>query len=247
MRFLPSLLGLLLVSTLSVVHADDDLEVEDDLEVDFGDDLDIDLEDDFVEEWDGTVSPSADIDTVVYFPKNLDNKFTLSQPATILTAFSNVGMKTFNITGMGAHLHSPFDYSYFIQNFSTRAVGDLLRPSSEITLEYTFLPDFLEPVQFWMSVWVDYTDTTGRTYRNTVYNNSITLEDGPTEFSIDMISAYIPLLCMIAGGYFFHNLQNGGEIDVIKRSSAGPAIKATQTKAYTPTTTSRKSKGHRRR
>jgi hypothetical protein len=218
--------------------------------VDFGDDEDIDeltLDDEFEEQWDGTVTPSPDIDTVVYFPNNLDNKFTLSQPATILTAFSNAGMKTFNVTGMGAHLHSPFDYSYFIQNFSTRAIGDLLRPSSEITLEYIFQPDFLEPVQFWMSVWVDYTDATGRSYRNTVFNNSITLEDGPTEFSIDMVSAYIPLLCMIAGGYFFHNLQNGGEIDVIKRSSAGPAIKATKIKAYAPSETSRKSKGANRR
>lgn len=40
----------------------------------------------------------------------------MGEKITMLVLFHNKGKAEFNITAIRAHLHSPFDYSYYIQN-----------------------------------------------------------------------------------------------------------------------------------
>jgi hypothetical protein len=235
----------LLAVSKNVAFADE-LDVSDDVEVDYGDDeldiddLDIEEDDLSFEDWDGSLVASDDVDTAVLFPDHPDLNLILGEPATVLASFSNLGLKTFNVTSVQAHLHSPFDFSYYIQNFSGRAVGDIVRPSSEMTLQYAFKPEFLEPVHFWLSIWVDYTDATGRAYRSNLFNNSINLIDNTPTFSIETLSAYVPLLAMIGGAYFFKQLQEAP--DTITHSSSRKntkEIQAPKLEVYRQATTSR--------
>ena len=55
----------------------------------------------------------------------------------------------FNVSHIGAQLHSPYDYSYFIQNFTVRELEAVVGPGQETTVEYRFHPDpSLEPIDF---------------------------------------------------------------------------------------------------
>ena len=87
--------------------------------------------------------PSRDIDTQVLFVDNpqkstcfncesaeasfscslLVLEFVIGKPISMLTSFVNRGDRSFNITRFGAHLHSPYDYSYFIQNVRAQFVA----------------------------------------------------------------------------------------------------------------------------
>jgi len=53
-------------------------------------------------------------------------EFVLGQPITILLGFNNKGDQAFNITGIGAHLQHPFDYSHYIQNVRMRLIASPL-------------------------------------------------------------------------------------------------------------------------
>lgn len=46
----------------------------------------------------------------------LPTELRLGSEVTMLLHLANAGSSEFNITRIGAHLHSPFDFSYFIQN-----------------------------------------------------------------------------------------------------------------------------------
>jgi hypothetical protein len=187
MKLLLPVAVLVLMVTSQVVRAEEELEVEEDLDLEFDEEFDVDeleLEDELLEE-DEAGGPSRDIDTQVLFVDNPQKKFVIGKPISMLTSFVNRGDRSFNITRFGAHLHSPYDYSYFIQNFTSKRIGDMIEPTSEMTLEYTFKSSDLEPLDFWLSAWVEYDDLNGKVFRSTVYNDTVTLVDGPMEYTLE--------------------------------------------------------------
>lgn len=42
----------------------------------------------------------------------------IGEPVKVLVVVSNKGPEAFNLTEIGAFLHSPFDYNFYIQNVS---------------------------------------------------------------------------------------------------------------------------------
>lgn len=90
---------------------------------------------------------------------------SLDQPLNNLLAFSLSLFFTASpvsslLHSVGAHLHSPYDMNFFIQNFTVRWTSNLLPPRSEVTVEYRFVPnERLEPLDFHMSGWLIYNDT----------------------------------------------------------------------------------------
>jgi len=207
-------LALFVSLQLSVVAAQDD--ADDDIQVDDeetkGSTPDDD-EDEF-EEDDGELRHHPDVRTVVYFPDFTDKKFHVGEKVNALIGFNNKGDSGFNVTAIGAFFHSPYDYSYYIQNFSAREVGVTLAGHWQVTFEYVFWPDKgLEPLDYWLSGWILYNSTDGREHISTWYNGTVQLVEKNTEFDIRRVFSYFLLASGIGLVVYIviHVSQSGGK------------------------------------
>jgi len=191
--------------TVARADDDEDLEVEDEEDEK---DVKLDDEEDDYED-DGILRSHSDVRATVHFPDFPDRKFELGQRVDALIGFNNKGNVPFNVTAIGAFFHSPFDYSYYIQNFSYRDVGVILQGHWQVTFEYIFMPDRgLEPVEYWLSGWIDYNSSEGREYRSTWYNGTVTLVEKSVEFDFRKTLGYLFLIFLaVALGYFILNYQ----------------------------------------
>lgn len=137
--------------------------------------------------------PHPDVTVSAVFPDSLEKKFALGEAITVLLGFNNKGDQAFNITGIGAHLQSPHDLSYYIQNFTARRVmGAAVGPRQQAAAEYVFLPDpTLEPLEFWMSAWVIYNNSADQVFMHTFYNSTIELYEPNTGFSARALLSWL--------------------------------------------------------
>lgn len=114
-----------------------------------------------------------------------DKMFPVGEEVKVLVVLTNNGLETFELQQIGANLHSQFDYTYYLQNYSTKAPNAVLEPNEQISVEYTFLPsENLEPLEFWLSGYVDYNDTTGNYFRTTFHNGTVELVEKPSVFDV---------------------------------------------------------------
>jgi len=204
------LISLLLLS-IPVIRANEDVEVEEE-DADrtsggsagsSGEGSDEDEYEDV--DVDGEVGPHSQVETIVFFPQYpAEKRFLIGEPVTLLVGFSNKGDNSFAITAIGAHFHSPYDLSYYIQNFTRRYVSVVAEPNQQVTLEYKFTPDkSLEPLSFWLSGWVEYNGTEG-VYRSTFLNGTVEVIEKTSDVNTRQFFTAVILLSI--GGiiaYFF--------------------------------------------
>lgn len=113
---------------------------------------------------------SEDIETSFFFPDHPDQKLPIGEIVTVLCHFSNDGLTPLNVTAIMGSLNSPFDFNFFVQNFTYKPYGVVVKGGEEITLEYQFqLHPALEPVDFTLSQSIFYeSDTEG--FSSTFFN-----------------------------------------------------------------------------
>jgi len=142
-------------------------------------------EEDYEEEEIALVA-SPDAHTRVLFPDFPTKKIPVGKEVTVLVGFSNSGSSPFTLTSIGAHLHSPYDFSYYIQNFTERDVFDgVVEPGAQVSLEYIFKPDpSLEPLEFHLSGFVTYNNSENMMFRSTFVNGTIELIEAQSDFDI---------------------------------------------------------------
>jgi len=172
--------------------------------------------------------PHPDITTFIHFPDYATNntadtyKFIQGEDIVVLIGFANHALQTyFNVSYIGAQLHSPFDFSYYIQNFTVREVEAIVGPGQETTVEYRFKPDItLEPIEFQLSAWLIYNSSEGKLYQSTIYNNTIELIEKYEPWSLSSIINYA---LVIAGlgviGYVGYQLTSGSGTGKKKRGN----------------------------
>jgi hypothetical protein len=131
------------------------------------------------EDEDLLLTPHPEVSVSWVFPDNADRRLKLGEVSSLLLGFQNRAEQAFNITGVGAHLQSPFDLSYYIQNFTARRVsGAAVGPGQYGSVEYQFRPDsILEPNEYWMTAWVIYNNSADQVYMHTFYNGTVELYD----------------------------------------------------------------------
>jgi len=173
------------------------------------------------------LSASDSVVTTFLFPDFLDKKLPVGGKVTVLVGFSNRGSSVYNLTHIGASLHSPFDYNYYIQNFTYREVDSLIEPGEEGTIEYSFTPDkSLEPLEFHLSLTLYYNDTTNNQfYRNAIINGTVELVDLNSGLDVKTVFQYILAIAgLLLAGYIGLNLtgslNKGGVIERGTRSAA---------------------------
>ena len=193
----------------------DELEVEDE-----GEDED-DEDDDFFDEDEeapeaqtGILGPHAAVTTYIHFPDYKEHKFVQGEDVVVLVGVANGSPSTyFNVSYIGAQLHSPFDFSYYIQNFTVRETESIVGPSQETTIEYRFRPDVsLEPIEFQLSVWALYNSSEGRMYQSTVFNDTIELLERSEPWSVSSVfNTALVLSGLGVIGYVAYSLMQGGQ------------------------------------
>jgi len=156
-----------------------------------------------------------------------------------LVGFHNKGDSTFNLTAVGAALHSPFDYNYHIQNFTYREVSSIVGGGEEASVEYQFTPDkSLEPLEFHLSASLYYNDTgSGKLFRSTFVNQTIELIEKSSGFDAKTIFTYILAFAGLGlAGYIGINIsgslnRNSSTPERGTRGSAPTASQAAAAKA----------------
>lgn len=205
------------------------------------------------------LAPHVDIKTAVYFPDGEGTAY-LGEIITVLVSFFNTGDDAFNVTNVGASLHSPYDYSYYIQNFSEVEYGTIVGPEQQLTLEYRFRPDpSLEPVDFLLSGYVTYNDSGYDSFRSFFYNGTLELADKPIEVTPSLIFGY-SVVSVLVGSVAYVALSLSGVLSSASKKVArvtGTAVKggkddaAWGTDVYNPKNKSKaankKSKGKKKK
>ena len=190
---------------------DDDFEVEDDGEDEEDDD---DFFEEEEEEQTGILGPHPGVTTYIHFPDYKEHKFVQGEDVVVLVGVANGSPSTyFNVSYIGAQLHSPFDFSYYIQNFTVRETEAIVGPSQETTLEYRFRPDVsLEPIEFQLSVWALYNSSEGRMYQSTVFNDTVELVERREPWSVSSVfNTALVLSGLGVIGYVAYSLMQGGQ------------------------------------
>lgn len=225
---------------------EDDIEVTDEEET--KGEAAVDDEDEFEEEDDGAGRPHSGVRTLVLFPDFKDKRFHIASKVVALVGLHNKASTRFNVTAIGAHFQSPYDLNYYIQNFTVRDLsqtgGQIIEPFSQATLEYIFAPDKnLEPIEFWLSGWIEYNSSEGVVHRSTWFNGTVNLIEKDAEFDIRNVFRYFLLLSGV-GLVVYVGLNFSQSAAKPKKTEAGSAPRETTDDdwgtAYTPAAVARR-------
>lgn len=192
---------------------DDMVDVQDD-----ADDTDNALTGDDVEtDGDSESSKSPDADTHLLFVRPLYTPGSQLElpggvPVEFLIGFLNKGKNNFIIDTVEASFRYPMDFNYFIQNFSAVAFNREVKPSSEATVLYSFLPaESLAGRPFGLNIAINYHDSNGSPYTEAVFNETIIITeldeglDGETFFLYVFLAAIV-VLPLVVGQQFLGSI-----------------------------------------
>lgn len=129
-------------------------------------------------------------------------------PVEFLIGFLNKGKNDFVIDTVEASFRYPMDFNYFIQNFSAIAYNREVKPNSEATVSYSFLPsESFAGRPFGLNIAINYRDVSGAQYTEAVFNETILITeldeglDGETFFLYVFLAA-IAVLLLVVGQQF---------------------------------------------
>jgi hypothetical protein len=145
--------------------------------------------------------PSPDVSISHFFPDHPDKVLPLGEKVTVLLGLNNAGDKLLNVSYLGAQLHSPFDLSYFIQNYTTKEVWAAVLPQSELTISYTFTADpSLEARDYHLSGYIFYNSSDNQyAYRNTWTNATVTFVDNGSGFDVLILATWLIIVVIFLG------------------------------------------------
>jgi len=125
-------------------------------------------------------------------------------PVEFLIGFLNKGKNDFVIETVEASFRYPMDFNYFIQNFSAIAYNREVKPDSEATVLYSFLPsESFAGRPFGLNIAINYRDTAGSPYTESVFNETVLITeldeglDGETFFLYVFLAAIVVLLLVV--------------------------------------------------
>jgi len=184
------------------------------------------------------LGPSDNVVTTFIFPDYPDKKLPAGEKVTVLVGFSNRGQNPFNLSWIAAALHSPFDYNYYIQNFTAREVNAIVEKGEEGSIEYQFTPDkSLEPLEFHLSISLYYNDTVDdQLYVSPILNGTIELIEKSSGLDVKALFQYILAFAGLGlAGYIGLNisgsLNKGGAIERTRTRVTAPSASQQQAAA----------------
>jgi len=161
------------------------------------------------EDYPRKVGPSPDAQASIYFidPPSAHEIFA-GKLVSFLIGFANKGEKDFIVHVTEPSFRYPMDFSYAMLNLTTARHERTVAPKQEATFEYRFIPSdaFIgRPVGFVVNL--HYTDSAGAYFVNTVFNETITIQEDESAFNSETIFLFIMLiglgvLLLLAGQHY---------------------------------------------
>jgi hypothetical protein len=169
---------------------------------------------------------SEDIETSYYLPEHEDKKLPIGQVVTALCHFSNTGTAPYNITAIMGSLNSPFNFDFYIQNYSYKIFGVVVNPGEEVSLDYQFqLHPNLEPSEYVVAHTVFYENERRQPYSSTFFNETVELYFDSNDFGLDsmlqLIGGVIFTIGTIVVAFYACTLDQRSSIKVFNNGSAG--------------------------
>ncbi|XP_075159114.1 signal sequence receptor subunit 1 l(1)G0320 [Haematobia irritans] len=147
------------------------------------------------------------------------------KPVEFLIGFTNKGPNDFVVESVEASFRYPMDFNYYIQNFSAIAYNREVKPGSEATVSYSFMPsDQFAGRPFGLNIAMNYRDSNGVQFSEAVFNETILISevdeglDGETFFLYLLMAGVVVLLLVIGQQYLL------GSSGKRKRSAAKKTI-----------------------
>lgn len=178
------LLGLVAFAAVTpVTRADDEgVGIDDDADVDGEEDAEEDDEEDYLDDDDvdehpltDMPLPSPEVLTAGVFPmEDMENpKFAIGEYIETLVGIVNNGQEAINVTMIMGSLNSPFDFNYFIQNFSGYNYNMIVQEQEEYSFHYRFQTAInLDPVDYQVALTVFY-ENDDELFSHTFFNESV--------------------------------------------------------------------------
>eukprot|EP01006_Ploeotia_vitrea_P033797 TRINITY_DN65642_c4_g4_i1.p2 TRINITY_DN65642_c4_g4~~TRINITY_DN65642_c4_g4_i1.p2 ORF type:complete len:301 (+),score=185.87 TRINITY_DN65642_c4_g4_i1:116-1018(+) len=191
------------------------------------------------DEDEGPLEPHPDVAARVFFPQSNEKKeFELNREIVVLVGLTNNGKEPFRVDSVRGYFQSPYDQSFYIQNFTAiEEIFTVIQPDEQATVKYAFYPDpNLEAVDFHFTAEVDYNDTTDRRYRTVFHNSTITMVDPNAGFSlVSFLSYVVGLAAVVGGAYFVVNKASASSKTTFTAADSG----VRRTQIYTPKASSK--------
>ncbi|XP_046843328.1 translocon-associated protein subunit alpha-like [Xenia sp. Carnegie-2017] len=150
-----------------------------------------------------TLTASPDAETTILFTSHPEQEIAAGSIVDCLVGFTNNGKEDFVINALDASLRYPQDYSYFIQNFTSRTLKTIVKPGEQATFDYAFKPhENLGGRPFGIVVALYYKDSDGKDWMDSVFNETVTFKehdegfDGETFFLYVFVAAMAILVIM---------------------------------------------------
>ncbi|XP_062501059.1 translocon-associated protein subunit alpha-like [Corticium candelabrum] len=158
-----------------------------------------DSEEEEGEEKEEKIASSPDVETSILFTTGSDKDLPAGGTVKIIVGFQNNGTGNFVIENIDASFRYPQDFSYFIQNFTTRYYDTLVEPQYETCLAYEFMPsETFGSRSFGFTVLVNYKDTEGTEFQDAVFNETINIYEQEEGIDAETFFLYVLLMAGIA-------------------------------------------------
>lgn len=144
------------------------------------------------------VVASPDASTSSVFPLYPLRKFPLGEEIEILLGFANNGESNFNISHITASFNYPLDYSFYIQNFTTREYNFAVQPDGQVSISYIFYPDpMLEPRDYGLVASVHYRDQLGVNWTSVFFNATVEVVEPSSSFDAQAFFTFLAIAAIL--------------------------------------------------
>jgi len=171
-----ALLGLVVFAAMTPVAYADDEEAGEEAEEEEEE------EEDYIEEGDvdehpltDMPLPSPEVLAAGLFPNEdpASPRFAIGEPVDAVVGLVNNGQEAINVTMIMGSLNSPFDFNYFIQNFSGYNYNTIVQEGEEFSFHYRFQTAInLDPVDYQVALTVFY-ENEDELFSHTFFNASV--------------------------------------------------------------------------
>ncbi|VDM06886.1 unnamed protein product [Wuchereria bancrofti] len=180
-------------------------------------------EEDIIAVPDDKISDAVEVDNIMRPSPDVHVAFIFTHPehseglpggklVQFLMGFQNHGEKEFTVLFCETSFRYPQDFSYHIQNFSRVQYNRVVAAKQEATFNYAFYPsDQFAGRPLGLVVELQYEDSDGKGYKNTVFNETITIVEDESNFNTEtgflyVIFAAVVVLILLAGQHFLSKL-----------------------------------------
>lgn len=165
----------------------------------------------------GSLPPPGSLTTALYFPEHAQKQFPAGDVITAVISAHNDNSKAYNLTAVVASLHSPTDYSMYVQNFTHMVYFKEVQPNQERSVEYKFRLSPQVPTRdFIVAVHILYQDAAGGYFSNVAFNGTVDVVEKPSLIDWGAIFMYIMIFGTL-GGIGYAVISNSSDRLGIKR------------------------------